>query len=334
MRYAILVAFITSLIGFDLLGKEIEEKSNYRKTTLPMTQDFIKAKEMAQAYKKPLAVLFTGSDWCQYSRKLLEETVFTKEFSEEVKKYFVFVHVDFPELNPHPCKQLIEQNYLLKEEFQVKDFPVVILMDEEAHEITRMGFSAETSSQYGKHLVALLKKYTEIRAYLDSKGALGFFDLKESYLEARELGSSYLVEKILALGLKQDKDCFFHLEKYSNSVGEEKQALRKKILSLDKDHKISVALRLAILDYQELQKAHSEEALAPLLAYAKSTGLDTIEENWRVHMLISQQLSLEGHLDEALEHAKISLKQAPEGHQNEIRRSIKMLSAELIAHQN
>lgn len=325
------LVFITSLMGCSLFAKEMEGKSGYRKTMLPMTQDFIKGKEMAQAYRKPLAVLFTGSDWCQYSRRLLEDTIFTKEFSEEVKKYFVFVHVDFPELNPNPSKQLVEQNYFLKEEFHIKDFPVVVLMDEDAHEITRMGFSAETSSQYGKHLVALLKKYTQIKAVLGSKAPIGFFDLKENYLEARELGSSYLIEKILDLGLRQDKDCFFHLEKYSVSVGEEKKTLRKKILSLDKEHKISVALRLAILDYQELQKSHSGDALAPLLDYAKSAGMDNTQENWRVHMLISQHLSLEGNIDEALEHAKLSLKLAPEGHQTEIKRSIKLLSAELIA---
>ena len=324
-----LVAFITSLMGGNLFGKE----ADHIKAMLPMTQDFIKAKEMALAYRKPLAVLFTGSDWCPYSRRLLEDTIFTKEFSEEVKKYFVFVHVDFPELNPHPSKQLIEQNYLLKEKFQVKDFPVLILMDEEAHEITRMGFSAETSSQYGKHLVALLKKYTEIKSSLDAKAANPFSDLKQHYIEARELGSDYLIEKILNLGLKQDRDCFFHLEKYSYSTGEEKKELRKKILSLDKEHKTSVALRLAILDYQELQRSHSEDALAPLLEYAKSAGLDASQENWRVHMLISQHLSLEGHIDEALEHAQLSLKLAPEGHQAEIKRSIKLLSAGMIAQQ-
>lgn len=332
MKNIVLIAVIASLMGQSLFAKEIEDKSFHKKALFPITEDFSKAKEMAQAYRKPLAVLFTGSDWCQYSRRLLEETIFTKEFSEEVKKSFFFVHVDFPELNLHPSKKLIEQNYLLKEEFQVKDFPLIILIDEDLHEITRMGFSAETSSQYGKHLVSLLKKYTEIKNSLDVKNAIGFSDLREKYLEARDLGSPYLIDKILNLGLKQDKDCFFHLEKYSCSVGEEKKTLRKKILAMDKEHKTSIALRLAILDYQELQKTHSEDALSPLLDYAKNAGMDATQENWRVHMLISQHLCAEGQLEEALEHARLSLKIAPEGYHGEIKKSIKLLSAEMIAH--
>lgn len=310
-----------------------EETILPRKGALPITEDYIKAKEMAQAYQKPMGILFTGSDWCQYSRKLLDEVLFDKAFAEEVKKEFVFVNIDFPELNPHPSKRLLEQNYLLKEEFQVKSFPLLVLVDEGVHEITRLGFSAETSAEYGRHLVALLKRYREIKHAIDRKKGISFIELQERYFEARELGSSYLIEKILALGLKQDKEGFFHLESYSKAIGEERQELRRKILSLNKDNKHSIALRLAILDYQELQKKQSNRALEPLLEYAKSVGSEGNQEDWRVHMLISQHLALEGHVDEAIEHAEFSLKLAPEDHRNDIKRSIKLLSTELIAHQ-
>jgi thioredoxin-related protein len=316
-------------LGSDLFGRE-SNTPNGKKIFFPITNDFSKAKEMGKAYFKPIALVFTGSDWCLYSQRLLEDTFFTSEFFEEVKKYFIFVHVDFPECNPQPSKKLIEQHYALKETFNIKDFPVVVLLDEELQEITRMGFSAEPASQYGKHLLALFKKYKEIKHFVETKGSLNFTDVKEKYIEARELGSAFLIDKVLQLGLKQDRDCFFHLEKYSMSSGEDKQALRKKILSLDKDHKADVALRLAILDYQELKSLHSQEVLNPLLEYVNKEVTPT-QEHWRVHMLIAEQFYEQKQQEEALEHARLSLKQAPENHKADIKKFVKALSEEAIA---
>lgn len=317
--------------GVGLYATEGEGDRNGKRAFLPITQDVVKAKEMARAYHKPLALVFTGSDWCPYSRKLLEKIIGSEDFAQEVKNSFVFTHIDFPELRTRLDLSKVEENYRLKEELQVKEFPLIVLFDEELHEIARMGFSGHTSSEYGRQLVEALKKYEAIKKTLESKSALGFADVRQCYTEARELGSPFLIDKALSLGLKQDKDCFFHLEKYKRSQGKEREEWKQKILVLNRDKKNSVGLHLAILEYQERQDSHQKNALEPLLEYTKELGPQHAEsvEDWKVHMLIAQQLALEGEIAKALDHAKLSLELSPDEHRYEVEHSIKILSADL-----
>jgi len=306
-----------------------------KKEGVPITKDFCKAKQLARAYNKPLALVFTGSDWCLYSRKLLEDILGSKEFAQEIKQTFFFANIDFPELHSHLDVDRVESNYHLKKQFQVKEFPLIVLLDEEMHEVTRMGFSGHTSSEYGRRLVEDWKLYQTIKKALEAKPSLSFSELRRQYILARELGSSTLVEQALHLGLKQDQECFFHLEKYRLAKGEERKEWKKRILALNQDKKNRVGLHLAVLEYQERQEAHQDNALAPLLDYVKNleSYSSGYQEGWRVHMLIAQQLALDGDVASALHHAKASLKVAPEEHRYEIEHSIKILSADLLAHE-
>lgn len=317
--------------GLNVYAENAHYNTGNKKRCVSITKDLAKAKVLARAYKKPLALIFTGSDWCPYSKKLLDEIIESEEFFIEVKKDMVFAVLDFPELNPHPDIQRIEQNYSAKEEFQVKEFPLIILLDEHLNEMTRMGFSAHTSGEYGRHLMMALKKYEEIKGMLASKKSIMFSDLKKKYLEARELGSPVLIQALLDLGLQHDKECFFHLEKYSLALGEEREEWKKKILALNRDRKNKVALHLAVLEYQERERQHREDALEPLLDYTQGLGTQATSglEAWRLHMLIAQHLVVHGSIGRALEHAELSLSLVPEEHRNEVHNSIKIISAEL-----
>jgi thioredoxin-related protein len=307
-------------------------KKNHQEKELPITKDFTRAKEMARAYQRPFLLVFTGSDWCPYSKQLLAEVIKSEDFAKEVHKRLFVVNLDFPELNPHPDQHVIEQNYQIKEEFHVKEFPLLVLLDADLHEITRMGFSGYTSAEYGRHLMASLNKYLEIKAVLESNNYSSFTDLKKKYLEARELGSTFLVHAILNVGLKHDKECFFHLEKYRLAPGkEEKEEWKKKICILNRDTTNRVALHLAVLEYQERRCQHREDALQPLFDYTKGLKTHMVEnlEHWRVHMLIAQHLALDGSVAEALEHIHRSLALSPEEYREELKSSIKLLSADL-----
>ena len=299
-----------------------------------ITQDFMKAKEISQGYQKPLVLVFTGSDWCQYSQDLLKNTFFTEPFFQTIKTSLIFAQIDFPELSRVVLPERIEQNKILKDQFKVQEFPTVILMDPAMHEVTRLGFSTMPSNEYAKYLVLAWDKYKSLASSLESKKEWTFEQLQAAYKEAEELGSDYLMMGLLTLGLYKDKDCFFHLEKYCRSRGEARKELRKQILSLNSDHRQDIALQLAVLDYQETVEENSHVELARLLK-----DIDTIEVNkgglyeknlgWRVNRLLAQQLVLEGEFEAASVYAKKSLYLAPDRYQREVSQLIQQISLKL-----
>mgnify|MGYP000069203335 CR=1 FL=1 len=88
--------------------------------------DLDAAKKQAAAEKKDLAILFTGSAWCQYCIKLNDKVWSQADFQNDAPKDFVFVKIDFPkEVNKAPAA-----NLKLAMEYSVASFPTVIVADE------------------------------------------------------------------------------------------------------------------------------------------------------------------------------------------------------------
>jgi protein disulfide-isomerase len=303
-----------------------------------VTKDFSKAQEIARAYQKPLVLLFTGSDWCQYSQELVKNTLLSDGFIQTIKTSLIFVQVDFPEINGALTGERIQLNASLKEKFNITEFPTVVLVDPDMREITRLGYSTASSVEYANYLLAAYEKYQYLNAMLCSKKEWTFEQLKEKYREAEELGSDYLSVGLLNLGLSKDKECFFHLEKYCRSQGSDRQELRKQILALNSDNKQSVALRLAVLDYQERMQINPHIALAHLLKdmdliEMSKGGLQEKILGWRVNRLLAQQLLLEGEFEAANIYAKKALFLSPDRYQREVSQLIQHISLKLTRDQ-
>ncbi|MBP5627924.1 thioredoxin family protein, partial [bacterium] len=60
------------------------------------TVNFEFAKKIAKEKDLNLLLLFTGSDWCVWCKKLNEEVFSQEAFQQEVVKMFVPVKFDFP----------------------------------------------------------------------------------------------------------------------------------------------------------------------------------------------------------------------------------------------
>ncbi|MEI8301438.1 MAG: thioredoxin family protein [Chlamydiota bacterium] len=329
MRHVWILFFLVLLKGIFAFSQENQ---------IFITKDFTKAKEIARGYQKPVVLLFTGSDWCQYSQDLLKHTLLSDGFAQSIKKKYVFVQIDFPEFDRAPTKERLELNAFLKEKFHITEFPTVIFLDPDMQEIMRFGYSITSSGQYANYLISAYEKYNQLKTSLCGKKEWTFEQLKEKYLEAEELGSNYLITGLLNLGLSKDKECFFHLEQYSRVQGDDRKELRRQILSLNSDNRQSVALRLAILDYQEMMQLSPHVALANLLK-----DVDTIEISkgglhekalgWRINRLLAQQLVLEGEFEAANIYAKKALYLSPDRYQRDVSLLIQQISLKLKSDQ-
>ncbi|MBM3191428.1 MAG: thioredoxin family protein [Chlamydiae bacterium] len=322
MRAVIVVVSLFLLRGTDLASVEKQ---------IFITKVFSKAKEVAQAYQKPMVLFFTGSDWCQYSQELLKKTLDSSAFAQCVEKDLIFVWIDFPELQGNLDLAKLQERLFLKEKFHVKEFPTLVLIDTQLQEVTRLGYSSMASTEYGKCLTSAWKKYRDLQEMLASKREWTFEGLQMGYKEAVELGAEGLVQEIKTLGLSKDKGCFFQLENYRLAQGEAKKEIRRQILAWQGERKADVLLQLALLDYQEMAEDSACAALTRLLKDVEMVentkgGVPDKEPMWRLYRWLAQILATQQQEDMAMTYVKKALFLAPERYQRELDQLMQQIS--------
>jgi thioredoxin-related protein len=89
--------------------------------------------------KKLVLLDFTGSDWCGWCIKLDKEVFSTPEFKTYAKENLVLVELDFPQQKPQTAK-IKQQNEKLQEEFKIKGYPTVIVLNSEGKKVGELGY--------------------------------------------------------------------------------------------------------------------------------------------------------------------------------------------------
>lgn len=118
--------------------------------------DYEKAKEQAKAEGKPILIDFTGSDWCGWCVRLDNEVFSAREFKKYAKENLVLFEADFPK-RKKISKKTQEQNQQLAEQFGVRGFPTIVLVDSNGEKIAQTGYREGGAEKYVEHLKELLK---------------------------------------------------------------------------------------------------------------------------------------------------------------------------------
>jgi thiol-disulfide isomerase/thioredoxin len=87
---------------------------------------FAEASQKAKQENKALVLLFTGSDWCGWCKKMDQEVFADAEFIRMAAGRFVFVELDFP-MNKILPLNLAEQNAQLKYKYGITGYPTVVV---------------------------------------------------------------------------------------------------------------------------------------------------------------------------------------------------------------
>jgi thioredoxin-related protein len=123
--------------------------------------NFEKAKAKAAAEDKDLLVDFTGSDWCGWCIRLNKE-VFDKDiFKTQAPKEFVLVALDYPRDKTLVSEETTKQNTQLKNEYAIRGYPTIYLMDESGRPYAKTGYQAGGPDVYMTHLAELKRKHQE-----------------------------------------------------------------------------------------------------------------------------------------------------------------------------
>lgn len=120
------------------------------------TESWDLALAASKELKRPVLVNFTGSDWCSWCIKLVNEVFSKDEFQNYAKENLILLKLDFPK-NIAQTEALKKQNNALQKQFGIQGFPTILLMDSDGKEINRTGYQQGGAAAYVKHLQTLLK---------------------------------------------------------------------------------------------------------------------------------------------------------------------------------
>ncbi|MEK7340130.1 MAG: hypothetical protein AABZ92_05410, partial [Verrucomicrobiota bacterium] len=183
-----------------------------------------------------LAVFLIEEDCCwsdQLKTELLQKPEFIKEISQEMVLWQVF----------------LKQEKEIRGKYQVQEYPLVLLLDPKGREFARLNFIPLDYKLLKKLLSSLIDDFSTICSFIDAD-----FDEEEwqrMYQKASRLSIPHFKEEILREGLKKEKRCFFHLEKYAQLLQEKGSdhphvlKFKKKILRKDKTHQLGANAHLA-----------------------------------------------------------------------------------------
>lgn len=281
------------------------------------------AVQRAEAEEKPLLLLFTGSDWCLWCQKLEQEVFVDPAFVEKVGKEFVFVKLDFPLRKAIPAKELA-QNEKLKDKFDVKGFPTLIMLDASLQQIDTMGYRPGGGEVFGKLLLKALDKHRQFQQSMRQfeKGELSSEDLSKLYDKTRQMGMHSEMNAVMAKGLKLADNLFFMKERYRQLVEEGKiddpktRLARQELLAKDPENLKGTHRDVAVIDFEgyaeDLPRMDSpNECLAPLLKYLKDFGAKDSEMRWRIEMTVAQVFMSKKRFEAALDYAGKAYESAP-----------------------
>jgi len=101
-------------------------------------EDFAEAKKIATGLQRPILMDFTGSDWCIWCKKLDQEVFSKADFQKYAEGNLVLLKVDLPRQSKLPAERL-QQNRDLAQQFGVRGFPTLVLVDAAGTEKGRIG---------------------------------------------------------------------------------------------------------------------------------------------------------------------------------------------------
>jgi thioredoxin-related protein len=150
--------------------------------------DLDQAMEQAKKRDLPVMVVFSGSDWCGWCKRLDQEVFQQQEFQDYARSRVISVMLDTPrsQLSNKPHKAIMEK-------YGVEGFPSVILLDKEGTQIGKGGYvrggpSAFISQVLKGTMVATPKRAALTRSVKFDRSPSAILRVMQQQMEATRAG--------------------------------------------------------------------------------------------------------------------------------------------------
>ncbi|MFD0963861.1 thioredoxin family protein [Pseudofulvibacter geojedonensis] len=133
-----------------------------KKDELHWETNFDKAKEISKKEKKPILIMFTGSDWCPPCKMLKADFFQSDKFANQANK-FVLLMVDLPRNRDLVGEEQYKANMVINKKYGVRSIPVVMAVDANGGIIDKIKSynSARDTAPHFKFIEKVLKKYSK-----------------------------------------------------------------------------------------------------------------------------------------------------------------------------
>ncbi len=121
--------------------------------------DFTVAKEIATKERKPIILVFQGSDWCGPCIKLDREIWSTDTFKAYANENYVMLKADYPKRKKNALSEAqTKANAQLAEIYNKQGFfPFVVVLDSNGKVLGENSYKKTTPENYIKELNAFIK---------------------------------------------------------------------------------------------------------------------------------------------------------------------------------
>lgn len=129
IRLAAVLIFLMSGLGSQLTA------------TVPAgwTSDYKAATASAKEKNRKMLLLFTGSDWCIWCKRLKQEILATEDFEQYARENIVLMFIDFPK-EDYRTEAERNQNAQLGRKYNIAGYPTVVVADADGTELARLGY--------------------------------------------------------------------------------------------------------------------------------------------------------------------------------------------------
>jgi hypothetical protein len=117
--------------------------------------DFNAAVEIARSKKCHILILFTGSDWCSWCKKMDAEVYSMPQFARYSHDKYVLLKLDYLRHSPQP-ESVRSQNAEMLQRFDVHGFPFAVIVDVSGSVVARFEGYQEGGPA---HFIQMLKAY-------------------------------------------------------------------------------------------------------------------------------------------------------------------------------
>lgn len=140
-----------------------------------VTESLAEATRLSYESKKPILLVFAGSDWCQpcirFDKNILQNDVFLNYAKESL----IVLKCDFPQRRKL-SKETIKQNEELAEKFNSKgEFPTLLLLDNNLNKIANLTYNSQTVEQFIKEIQQQNALKTGLKEYRKKEALMGSF---------------------------------------------------------------------------------------------------------------------------------------------------------------
>ncbi|MBN2704132.1 MAG: thioredoxin family protein [Pontiellaceae bacterium] len=115
---------IIGVVAF-IVFQQVKHRFDYSAGMQILQSELKQAKEE----RKHVLLLFTGSDWCAWCKKMEQEVLDTPTFKAYADEALIVVEADFPNDQSGQSEELQARSRKLKNAFSVKSFPTLLFLD-------------------------------------------------------------------------------------------------------------------------------------------------------------------------------------------------------------